>query len=505
MSEHSEKEAQLNLTESPELTSTSEAGETTPKSESSIPDAPDSAVEAELGHSIKVLDGEKLESSQTGMLTGDYEILEELGSGSGGSVFKARQTKLDRVHAVKVLHKKLLSDPSSVKRFKQEADIAASLDHPNVVAVYGHGNTNEGAPFIAMDYVEGLSLSELLASEGALQERRAIDLFIQIADGLSHAHQSGLVHRDLKPSNILISSTEGGTERASIVDFGIAKVLTAGSDTLSTLTANAEFLGTPHYMSPEQCLGQTIDVRTDIYSLGCMLYQCLDGRLPFAGAGTVEVIAKKIGETPTNLTSDKISEPLLVVIECATSRKPQDRYNTVEELKEDLRSIANGKAPIIAKDRIGTNIRTFWKRVGALMIDIFAVQVVNGLLGIFLLLFMGFLSMMSRNSGGDTLLGLAMLFSYFGLPLIIYFLYFVYSEVTFGATPGKQIMKLRVCDAKGEKLTWGRAIMRNLMKLVVLGSTFFFAIGLVVCAVSQRTDREMPWDIATGCRVRRRV
>ncbi|MBX9691477.1 MAG: serine/threonine protein kinase, partial [Cyanobacteria bacterium] len=258
-------------------------------------------------------------------LGGRYEVIDLIGSGASGRVFKAHDKDLDQMLAVKVLKRELLSDAQTVKRFEQEAVSASSLSHENIVAVYGHGTAQDGSPYITMRYIDGESLAKRLSERGPIQWRKAVKLFIQICAGLESAHSAGIIHRDLKPSNIIIES-EDGNDHPLILDFGIAKVVSAGVDTFNTLTANGQFLGTPTYMSPEQCLGEAVDSKSDIYALGCMLYEVVAGESPFARANPVELIAKKIGDEVIIPAHDKIDNRLMAVISCAMERNPKERY-----------------------------------------------------------------------------------------------------------------------------------------------------------------------------------
>ena len=204
-----------------------------------------------------------------------WKIIERLGEGGMASVYKAHHLILDKVVAIKFLHRHLCSNPNSLRRFQQEGQAAGRLDHPNVIKVQDCAVTDDGRVFLVMDYLQGHSLSDKLKQDGPLSAEGALDLFIAVAEGLKHAHSNGVLHRDLKPSNVMVTDEN----EIKIVDFGIAKVLRDdGQPSLQNLTKTGEIFGSPSYMSPEQCLGQTVDARSDIYSMGCLMYEVLTDR-----------------------------------------------------------------------------------------------------------------------------------------------------------------------------------------------------------------------------------
>ena len=216
---------------------------------------------------------------------GKYEILEELGRGGFGMVYKARDAVLDRVVAVKVLHPNLVNDLSFVSRFRNEARLAAQLDHPNIVPVYDFGES-EGLYYIVMAYMPGGSLKELLQKEGALPEEKALAILNQVADGLSYAHRKGIIHRDLKPGNILFD--EMGEARVS--DLGFAKLL--HSDSSASLTMSGGVVGTPAYMAPEIWKGLPATPAVDVYSSACIFVEMLTGKPLFDGDSTPVIMLK---------------------------------------------------------------------------------------------------------------------------------------------------------------------------------------------------------------------
>ena len=259
-----------------------------------------------------------------------YKILEELGRGGMGVVYKAEDTKLKRTVALKFLPPELIRDPEAKKRFIHEAQAAAALSHPNICTVH-EIDEYEGTSFIAMEYIEGQSLKEKVES-GPLKVEQAVDIAIEVAEGLQEAHGKGIVHRDIKSANIMVT-TKG---QAKIMDFGLAKL--AGR---THLTQSGTTIGTPAYMSPEQTRGEVVDQRTDIWSLGVVMYEMVTGQLPFKGEYEQAVIYSILNEEPqppTALRSD-LPEELEHIIVKALAKDPDKRYRKVEELLQTLRNL----------------------------------------------------------------------------------------------------------------------------------------------------------------------
>ncbi len=283
-----------------------------------------------------------------GTRLGSYEITSLLGSGGMGQVYRAKDLKLDRDVAIKVLREELATDPERLRRFEQEARSASALNHPNIITIHDigkHGDT----PYIAMEYVEGKTLRELLA-EGPLPTRKLLQLATQIAEGLAKAHSAGIIHRDLKPENMMISS-DGYVK---ILDFGLAKLLAqpgadSEADTMTKEgTVAGAVMGTASYMSPEQALGKPLDARTDVFSLGAVLYELATGSRPFQGetpAGLFNEILNKTPATPSSLNSE-LPEDIVSVISQALNKDPGQRYPSAKELLADLGDI--GTEPLAA-------------------------------------------------------------------------------------------------------------------------------------------------------------
>lgn len=278
-----------------------------------------------------------------------YEVICRIGQGGMGRVFKVRERSSGKFFAVKVLQPDLAADAAALKRFEQEAESASQLDHANLVSVYGHGTASDGAPYIVMDFLQGSGLSDVLKKDHHLEPKRALEIFIQICEALKHAHDKGVIHRDIKPTNIILTSTTGGAESAHIVDFGIAKAAPTANRETHNLTQTGEIFGSPQYMSPEQCLGFMLDSRSDIYSLGCLMYEVLTGGTPFEGANPIQLVVKHINEDPPGfpkvIKGEKFIDRLeSVVLHCLEKDKTA-RYQTIDEVLKDLYAIKAGKPP----------------------------------------------------------------------------------------------------------------------------------------------------------------
>lgn len=261
-----------------------------------------------------------------------FDVLAVLGQGGMGVVYKARQHSLDRVVALKMLQPGGFADTAAVMRLRREATAAASIKHPNIVTVHSFG-MYRGAPYIVMEYVEGQTLSERLQQCKKLPPSDVTAIFTQMLDALQAIHQAGLVHRDLKPANIIV--TADGT--AKLMDFGIAKQFTEGA--AQRLTQTGAMLGTPAYMSPEQCASGKTDPRSDIYSLGCTMYHALSGREPFSADSAMEVMLKHMNEQATTAGIDPVLDNAIVK---AMEKSPEDRFQTASEFKEAINTAQPG-------------------------------------------------------------------------------------------------------------------------------------------------------------------
>jgi serine/threonine-protein kinase len=264
-----------------------------------------------------------------------YLILAKLGEGGMGRVYVAEHVKMNRQCAIKVMNPSLMNDSESARRFAREASNAARILHPNVAAVFDYGEADR-IVYLVMEYVDGDSLSTILERDRALDPRRAIDIARQIADGLSSAHELGLIHRDLKPDNVIVASRRNGRETAKVVDFGIAKAVSDAPQ--DSLTRSGLVIGTPEYMSPEQLLGDPVDARTDIYALGCMLFQMLTGVRPFEAESRELMLRRRLHEPPPHVRDLRPELPrrLDTLIAHMLARAPGDRIASAAEVSTQL-------------------------------------------------------------------------------------------------------------------------------------------------------------------------
>lgn len=279
----------------------------------------------------------------------EFEVMELIGSGGMGQVYKARNKELDEIVAIKILKGKLSKDKVALKRFEQEAKAAAKLSHANIVSTYSYGTTVDGAPYMVLQYFEGKSLADILKDEGELASERIIKLLMPVCEAIIHAHEHDVIHRDIKPKNIIVTKNEDGTEVAKIVDFGIAKVLESQDRKTHNLTETGDVFGSPNYMSPEQCLGFMLDKRSDIYSLGCMMYELITGEPPFSGSNPVQVVVKHINEEIEPFSrkvkkNKQITKLEGVVFKCL-EKDQTNRYQAVQDVLADLEKVSKGQEP----------------------------------------------------------------------------------------------------------------------------------------------------------------
>jgi len=275
------------------------------------------------------------------VLGSKYELLECLGEGSMGRVYRGRRTMIGDEVAVKILHQKYVKEVAALERFRREAQAAAKLHHPNVVIIYDYGEAlREDAPaYIIMELVPGHSLRSLLLDEGRLAPERAVLLMREICAGVGAAHRNNVIHRDIKPDNIMVipPGVVGEVETAKVVDFGIAKLRDTAS--LKSLTETGIVMGTPYYMSPEQCRAEPLDARSDVYSLATMLYEMLTGSPPFTAESVTGVVVKHLTEQAPRLPADLDVPPQVdQVIQRALSKDPELRQADATELARELQS-----------------------------------------------------------------------------------------------------------------------------------------------------------------------
>lgn len=284
-------------------------------------------------------------------LGGRYELGQVLGRGGMAEVYLAHDTRLGRTVAVKTLRADLARDPSFQARFRREAQSAASLNHPAIVAVYDTGEDyidNVSIPYIVMEYVDGSTLRELLHSGRKLLPERAMEMTIGILQGLEYAHRSGIVHRDIKPANVML--TRNG--QVKVMDFGIARAM---GDSGMTMTQTAAVIGTAQYLSPEQAKGEQVDARSDLYSTGCLLYELLTVRPPFVGDSPVAVAYQHVREEAQapSVFDPEITPEMDAIVLKALTKDPNYRYQSADEMRADIEACLDGQ-PVAATAAMGS-------------------------------------------------------------------------------------------------------------------------------------------------------
>ncbi len=275
------------------------------------------------------------------LVAGRYQLLKPIGEGSMGRIFLAEQVSVGRRVAIKIINHELGAKYDTIARFQQEARLLASVKNEHIIDIYDIGETDSGDPYIAMEYVDGLSLAQILRATGALEPTRVIRLSLQVASALATVHEAGVVHRDLKPANIMILAVGPDAELVKMLDFGLAKVL-SDREATGRLTRTGSIVGTPEYMSPEQVAGNGVDHRADIYGFGCTAYEMACGHPPFTGA-EVATLYKHMHEVITPLVQMRPTVPpsLAKVIHRCLEKDPEARYQTARELYEALLQAAD--------------------------------------------------------------------------------------------------------------------------------------------------------------------
>lgn len=270
-------------------------------------------------------------------LPAQYQLVSVIGSGGMGVVYHAYQPLIDRHVAIKMLPTSHLA-PSLMQRLQQEAKAASRLDHPNIISVHDFGIMESGQPYLIMDFVRGQTLAHYLRYHGSLALEQFEPILLQICDALIHAHANGILHRDLKPSNIMLADQVGNGVSIKLLDFGVAKFLK--DETQSTLTRTGDIIGSPLYMSPEQAQGSKLDQRSDIYSLGCVIYECLTGQAPHVGDNVIATLMKHQTEPVLSLREATLGKNfpkwLEFVVAKSLAKAPDQRFQSVQELKNAL-------------------------------------------------------------------------------------------------------------------------------------------------------------------------
>ncbi|MBV71235.1 MAG: hypothetical protein CMH52_07780 [Myxococcales bacterium] len=309
-------------------------------------------------------------------IAGRYRLEGKLGDGGMGEVYRAVQTTMARTIALKILNDELAQKTSQVERFKREAQAASQLTHPNTIVVHDFGQCDDGTLFIAMEYLEGQALAEILNDSKRLSPGRLVNILAQVCDSLQEAHEQQVVHRDLKPENIFLTSRGDETEFPKVLDFGIAKLTKApDGQMVDRLTRAGTLCGTPHYMAPEQIRDETVDWRADIYALGVLIYYALAKREPFNADKLVDVLTMHLHKDPPNIDwgPDGVEPTYLrleAVARMALSKDREDRPQSARELKAMLRAALheNGTASTLnlnpgrfAKRRVSDALRDYFR------------------------------------------------------------------------------------------------------------------------------------------------
>jgi len=307
-----------------------------------------------------------------------YELIEIIGEGGMSTVFKARDRILDRIVAVKLLKDEFSKDKGFVEKFKTEALSAASISHPNIVNIYDVGQEKD-VHYIVMEYVDGKTLKDVIRKQAPLPINQAIDIAIMVCDGVHHAHEKGIIHRDIKPHNILI--TEQGMVK--VADFGIARAISAG-----TITYGNNIVGSVHYFSPEQARGEVINRTTDIYSIGCILYEMVTGKVPFDAESPITVALRHIHDEPSSprLINPEIPLSLEGIIFRAMEKVPGRRFQTAQDMRNALLNVHNAKAAVIASGEAKDVDKVKKRKIKPVGVALIAIAILGLLSGVFFMM-----------------------------------------------------------------------------------------------------------------------
>ena len=273
------------------------------------------------------------------VLDGRFQMEMRVGEGGMAYVYRARDRETGALVAIKVLMSRLTGDAEAMARLRREASLAIRLDHPNVCGIIAVGEAS-GMPYLVMPFLDGETLSKRETRHGPMPPRLAIPILIQLCRGLHHAHEAGILHRDLKPENVMLVPEADGSERAVLMDFGLAKEHMAGAE-VTRLTQTGIVLGTPEFMSPEQIRGKPIDPRSDVFSLGVLAFELFTGRLPFEGNTAQETMIAHLTGQPIRLRQAKndLPEALERVVAVAIAHKPESRYQSMQDFEASLEAL----------------------------------------------------------------------------------------------------------------------------------------------------------------------
>lgn len=284
-------------------------------------------------------------------LADKYYVLSVLGKGGMSVVYKAKVLQTGQIVAIKTLRMQGLNDELTVKRFQREAEVLRLLDHPHIVRVFDYQTTKRGQPYFVMDYLTGVDLHRVIKREKNLSPERMKDIFMQVCGAVGHAHKNGFVHRDLKPGNIMLITHDGQKDYVKVVDFGIAKL----KEEVQRLTRMGEVWGSPVYMSPEQCMGSNLDSRSDVYSLGIVMYEALTGEVPFLGINYVDTMTKQISEQPPPFLQVRpdlnIPVRLEEIVMKALEKNPENRYQSTIHIRRDLEAAMRPSTAELSKPK----------------------------------------------------------------------------------------------------------------------------------------------------------
>jgi len=280
---------------------------------------------------------------------GEYRIVERIGTGGMGAVYKAEQPNMNRFVAVKVLHSRFLSRSDLVSRFRREARAMSQLCHPNTARVYKYGQLEDDSCYFVMEYMTGMNLVQEVRARGPIEPDRCINIMVQVCGALEEAHQAGIIHRDLKPENIFLTNQGGTVDFPKVLDFGLAKVSEKqiGTKSVLNLTQQGAIFGTPEFMSPEQTLGAPLDRRSDVYSLGLIMYEALTGKLPFDATEKRQIMKAQVQEKPIPLSKRTkgmvFPSKLEAVLAKALAKDPAERYPSATIFAEALKGCLSSK------------------------------------------------------------------------------------------------------------------------------------------------------------------
>ncbi len=346
------------------------------------------AIDTTAGIVEKYMDVPSSSLSVGFVIDGRYQIEGQLGEGGMGVVYKARHTTLNKMFAIKVLRSDVSKNQEVLDRFVQEAQSASAIGNQHIIDISDFGTLSDGSTYFVMEYLQGKSLSEALAKGETFPTERLVLIARQLCEAISAAHEAGIVHRDLKPDNVMLVARGSTKDFVKVLDFGIAKVGSAANK----LTKAGQVVGTPHYMSPEQCSAKNIDHRTDIYSIGVILYEMASGKVPFDADSLMGVLTQHVYSEPEPLAKRSPPHPVpgdleAIILKCL-AKSPDGRYPTVAALHEDLNRFASGRSLVMPSGvtvtfntgelrpivRQGSMTRK-WAMVGALAVVVLGIVV----------------------------------------------------------------------------------------------------------------------------------